>query len=309
VVDGKNTLNGTYWESAKANHVFVSYQASLFEQGGIIDYTHSRNFLLPGSYNCFFDRFVSEMNVQHIVLHESLWGFNVSANQMANVAKILKNQGTDHYQIEKAGSIGLGFYDKSPEKTFNIYQVQRKEGSLLTNQLVETVGVHPEVREFNKRKPFYFSQYTSFIGDFCARTPSKNHASDRNILFIEQNDAPRFQTLVEESIQKSTEPFAGPQPTIQKIGEGEFKINLHSQEDVFFKIKLAPRSEFNLYASSGERLPTFEGIAYLVSYGHGEVVLKYERSPIMKISYGISLLAFLAFVSVVFYARRVTRGR
>lgn len=295
-------VKGLYWESSRNHTLLSSYLATLQSTSALVlDYWYYTSPSCP-ELQCFFDHFARDFNIGWVLAPRSVAPTYLDESRIACTNRIL-GQGTRSFEItrQSGGSVAGRPYD--------LYALEPREGGeshRLSHRIIESIALE-DLRSVEDEDPQFFSSVMEAVFEACGRGEISPE------VFLFESDYRRLQREVAGRASGDFDPApAGVRVSLRKTGMGEYAVRVEADRPVLFRVKLSYFPGFELVQEDGEGpLPLYDAAGSMIGIGHGEMVLRYRRTAVMKTGHTISLatLGLVPLLGVVSWRRRRSRQR
>lgn len=276
------STKGLFWESYRHNTLLSSWYATLLGTPVVLDYFYFRGYSCE-VHACLVDQFVSNNNVQGLIVDETLPLHYVTPSLRQCYQKLLRDGGTGAFELVKQGTV------RDAAKSYSVFWIAQRPGPL-SNRVLEPIATS-DVAGFDRGESLYYadpikSAYASCTTGARART------------FIDERDLAELPIVPIDNTVKLS--FTKRAPT-------EFDLVVDSPKPILFRIKLAYLPGVELVGDDGP-VPLVEGISGMVAYGKGHMTLRYRRPPGVLLGYVVSLLVASGLIARWVVLRRRRRS-
>jgi hypothetical protein len=294
---------GLYWESSKSNHSLASYEQTLFlkSSSAIDSVWHTPTTCAVQA--CYLDQFFRDYNIGNFVIDPNLNNTSLPAFQKMCLVDTIKKQITHKNMFTLNGNIKLIYSKLHKEINLNYYSVSNIYATAYSNNLaLEIIPSYAKIFYYDTKKRHYFFSFFNELNNYCLNNNKSPFQEFHSLFFPKELQNINFNFDNHQNNIKLS------QINFIKESINHFKLNINSDHDVWFKIKLSWIPGLNLYSSNGNKINTYTGLHYIVAYGHGNMNLTYERTPIFYVGYLISLFSFIFFIILIFKKKRSLSG-
>lgn len=288
---------GLYWESSRNHTLLSSYLATLQSTSALVlDYWYYASPSCP-ELQCFFDHFVRDFHVGWVLAPRLAAPSYLDEDRIACTNQLLA-RGTRSFEVSRTsgGLVGGRAYD--------LYQLSPREESPLSHRSLEVIS-RVDLRSVEEKDPQFFATVMESVFEACHR----GRVSPEVFLFDSDH-----RRLEQELASRSPEDFdpapVGARGSLEKIGRGEYAIRIEAERPVLFRVKLSYFPGFELVREGGgDPLPLYDAAGGMVGIGHGDMVLRYRRTPLMRAGHAVSLATFACIPLLGLVARARRRSR
>lgn len=275
---------GLFWESAYANPLHSSYLVSMFSPPVVLDYLFDPDFLNCEYLRRLTDQYFWLFNIKGMIASDT--DFNYLPPPKKDCWRTILSNGTVRFHLAKRGEIRFG------GKIKNVYQLDFRPPyawvSGVTNNLVEVIS-RDQIQFLPASGKFpYFGG--AAVHRFQA---AKSTRAPDATLFALPEDRQVFDRLAAAEEGDRMRDAAPVVPAL-KLPDGTLQIDLPAEPTWFF-LKWSPQPGTVLTDSIGHPLEFVRAVPGIIGRAQGRIHVTVQRTPLMKFSYGISLIFLFAF--------------
>jgi len=259
------STKGLYWESYRHNTLLSSWYATLLGVPVVLDYFYYHGYSCEVQ-SCLIDKFVSNYNVQGLIVDEKLTLYYVSPSRRDCYRKLLRDGATRSFELVKQGTI------RDAAKSYTVFRIAQR--GQLSNRVLEAIDASEVVAFDSKQESYYAEPMKSAYASCTTGQPARTFVDERDFAAMPPGTRP-----IDRSVRLS---FTKQSPTT-------FELAVDSPEPILFRIKLAHLPGVELVGEHGD-VPLYEGMSGMVAYGHGRMTLRYGRPAGVVLGYLVTLL-------------------
>ena len=284
---------GLFWESSRNNPHLTSYLATtLSTDNQVLDYWYFKS--APCDLlRCFLDHFIRDNALGRFLVAELGLVSYIDAERQECYASTLED-GTEHFRFEKTGDLIV------KGTVHRLYDVLPRGGEM-TKSGVEVVAAEA-VRFLDPIDRHAFAESPSDTFAAC-----REGTVNRRVYFHAEEEGRLRKAL--DVVGPAIGGSAAVKISIERLGRGEYALEIDSPEPVLFRVKLNYYPGFELLTDGGEELEIYDGLGHISAIGHGRMTLRHRRTPVMWTGYLVSLAVLVALIGKAAVARSRTRRK
>ncbi len=183
-------------------------------------------------------------------------------------------------------------FDDNLNNWYNLIEISKKDNNF-SNDIIQIYTDFSVKNADENKNGFYIKYFQNIL--------KNNSNSDIYLLNKDYNKFINndfdFKKINQDNIKSSFE----------KINTNKYKINIDSNSDVYFKIKLSFYNWFKLYDKNNTQLPIYNWIMWIYSYWKWEMYLEYKKPIIFNISYLLSIIFLIIFIIDIFALNKIKK--
>jgi len=276
-----------FWESTINNSILSTYLVNFFDNND----SSIVNSLYYNYTNCdrmksYFDNFVQDYNIWAIIAPDIELPTYMKVNSKTCYIDILKRW-TKHLDVQKIYEFQFRWH-----RHF-LYSVKPRYE--YTHQFMDIAIPNSiqNIYEIKKDDNFIYN-----IAINLDQKASIGYMDDYIYVF----DNKKWQSFMLNI--KNYKVYWTKNSSIKKISNGVFEINIDSDEDVLFIIKMNYFPGRKLYDNNKNLLPLFESPQGMLAYGKWKIILIYEKPLIYKFGYLTSILSLLVSLIFIYFDKK-----
>ena len=269
---GFSSIRGLHWEGSTGNAIISSYLVTLFGPPAVLDY-----YYLNPPYCGAFERVLKDA-IQVLDIGYLVYG-DVDLEWIPEPKRSCWKQ-----VISK----GLEEVPWIPAGSFR-FQGEPK------NILVVDPRHHSRAVYFNPHESYFATpngKYPYFGGPVLARMNAAMEGVSQVAPGIYPEDRDTFN---QELLRKPEPAVRSGVPPVTSLGKGRYRVGLPSNE-AWVHLRVHPQPGMRIRDSKGAEIKFMKAYPGLVFRGAGTVEVTYQRTVLMWISYGVSLIFWLVFL-------------
>lgn len=269
VRDGGDQLwsQGLYWESSRNQTLLSSDLATLLGSSNLVlDYWY---YLRPScpEWACFFDHFAARGNVGRVAVPVATAPIYFEGERSSCLAEA-QRQGTPGFEWRATGAADLA------GQRFDLFELEPRTGAGFDPAIAEALDPD-RLAVLTEPGRGFFAEVLNGVYDHC-------RAGERDSrVWLPAADLARL-----GSLPPSPPPAIG----FLRRGSGDYQIRVEGSAPALVLVKLSWYPGFELRDETGRELPLVPVAGGMVGVGSGEMSLRYRRTPMTKLGYGLSLL-------------------
>ena len=271
---------GLLWESSRGNVLITSALATQFGPPAILDYFYYYGYSCE-SRACLLEQMAYDQGLRGILYSTEAPPLYMTRSTQLCFDKILR-EGTENMAFTPSGNVIVG---RTRYQAFSL--AARNSESARRVAAVEQISPSDLVFYDDSQDREYFAPLLKQHFGTCVYTQKLSSS-----VFVRDEYKTSLQNIL--SAPHYIDPKQGATLDIKRRESGHYTITTTGvTEPVLLRIKLNYLPGLVLRDSNGIRVPLFEGLSGLVTYGKGEMFLDFEKPRLFIVAYGISLLAAL----------------
>lgn len=278
------STKGLFWESSRTNNVQSSILSTLLSRPVVLDNYFYSDFDCS-KLKCLLDQTFRYYNVNGIVGNPDLMNY-LPLERKTCYQEIFKT-GTTLHVFSKTGELNIA------NQVFSIFKLIPNKQQFpfhYSNEAVEPL-TRDGLKILNTANGTAYAQVMDEIYNSC-----DNFENSHLHTFVQRRDFEAISSLNGGLDHHFKIDKVSDKIEFRRLKTNEFKITTPADQKRLYVVKLSPQPGMNAYDAANNRIPLFAAYPYIIVYGSGEVILKFERTLDMYLGYIVTTLAIIIFL-------------